>query len=102
MTQLIKTIRLVFLAAGLATITTLAEPLAAASAAPSCGDPNVCCGNIDDFACGVLVVNAIGHCCGSSNGIATCSAGVFWVYCDSPTGYYCNCNSTGDNCHGPA
>jgi len=97
MTQVTKVMRLVLLAAGFAALTAFSQPVEAATGA-SCGEPNVCCGEHTDLACGAIVTAAIGHCCGAQNAQAMCFSDVFWVYCDSPVGRICNCNATGDNC----
>ena len=64
---------------------------------------NVCspCQDLDDLECGVVILNAITHCCGSGgSGNASCNTGLdpdaYAVACNGGGG--CICGDWGDSC----
>jgi hypothetical protein len=58
------------------------------------------CQDLDDLECGVVLLNAISHCCGQGNGNASCNTGLspdaYAVACSGGGG--CVCGDWGDNC----
>jgi hypothetical protein len=67
----------------------------------SVSDTNYCspCQELSDISCGVVLLSAIVHCCGSGGeGVATCSPPLdkYAVACEGGGG--CLCGDWGDNC----
>jgi hypothetical protein len=94
-------VRPVVAAAVLACITA-ATPVASPLAVPLAVLTNECapCQTISNLECGIVLLNAISHCCGMGNGNASCNTGLdpdaYAVACEGGGG--CICGEWGDNC----